>query len=160
MTFLGPINAPDITRGTPKIILALELPVGGLTFTPVFGYGQAWGDSTHVTVLGGVSFKSANVQGQFFIAGNPGDLGLVTIPDVDDVGGGWIQCRLGSLSFGTGYCQEMSSGDGAAAGACFVNYKLTNGMVSFIPELGSFYGDGFVSKDTFYAGVKMVVAIE
>jgi hypothetical protein len=161
MTVLGPISAPDITTGTPKIVLAWELPVfDGVIFTPVFGYGRAWGDSLHTTCLGGVSFKSDLVQGQFFLAGNPSDMGLVTIPDADDVGGGWLQCRLGDLSFGTGYCQEMSSGDGKTAGTIFVNYKLTNNMVSFIPEVGYFYGDGFISENTAYAGLKMVVAIE
>jgi len=160
-TILGPISAPDVTTGTPKVVLAWELPVfDGVIFTPVFGYGQAWGDSTHVACLGGVSFKSANVQGQFFIAGNPADLGLVTIPDVDDVGGGWIQLRQGKLSLGGGYCQEMSSGDGLSAGTVFLNYKLASNNVSFIPEVGYFYGDGFVSENTAYAGLKMVVAIE
>jgi hypothetical protein len=164
---VDPGSSGKFTKGLPKFVASYNATLGEFNLLPVIGYGYYWqGEGHYNSFLAGVNFENKSLvemKGLIWYGQNPSDLGIFTIQsgitsmkENTTAYGGFLQVGGRGFTAGIGYTQNDQD---KRAGTSFANYKIQHGSIIISPEVGYFWGEGYVTRNTLYFGAKISASI-
>lgn len=163
---VDPSASGRLTKGLPKIVASYNATLGGFNLLPVIGYGHYWqGENRYNSFLTGINLENnslAEMKSLVWCGQNPSDMGIITVQSGASTSknimayGGFFQIGGYGFTAGIGYAQNNQNKE---AGTAFTNYKIPYGPIIISPEIGYFWGNGYV-PNTFYGGIKISASIK